>query len=797
MDITISQTGKDTPFTRRANVTIDAYLALGESSQQASHSLSAPVRAKMRGESLREAFAEELAKKLELNFGKNPLHGLSNRLYKYREPKFVYAIAEYAAKTGVFTARFIRAILETGGYSSSDSGAIRKAMADLGLDPDEDLPIVSHPLHSKPDAPFAHAGALKGLLEALQRQCAVVIFYGANGGGKTTVARQLTWVLAEGQERPFRNIVWIRPDSHMEDLTLAFVVDEIVKQLGFFAWANDAPDVKLDRLASQLRDVPTLIIIDEYVPRQTTDREALAGWLMRLPYPSKALLLTVDPYNNEAFRNSVCRVPMPPFTAQEAEGLIDWWLKDRPQIRDQMRHRDDRNLIIAAAQDFGPKIIFTALSLAERSPERSIESCIQEATNEDRGLNSLWNDLDLVGKSMLMSMTLAKHSASESTLRALPVGEEPVHVDRVTRQLEDSPFLKVSRVHYDPSNPGNEEKRYSIDGIVTRFLNGRVQASRGLLTDAARRWNACFHDYVCSLGEGEWGDRKTFLRVHADIGNFQHVIEDLSIEAAEDVRQASMLVKMILVLRQYWDVKGDHVSRFRYLQLALTHARAHEMVEEHIKLLGVLVRANWMLGNDHDAIEGFEQLQALAHKHTRLLKKNPSLDASVCFARLKHMEALRRDVPDVVIAEAETAYKRFVDGPDLWPVKFKYVWGQAKLVAGKRAEARRILESLLPQLESGVSLRYLIGTYVNLARAQSDAISAISYLNKAEELAQSPLDYSYRLGEIYLERAEFHKVRGEREQEVQMLVDAQRMFERCKRGRHLAMIATRLSANTN
>ncbi|MBQ0991672.1 winged helix-turn-helix domain-containing protein [Micromonospora sp. H61] len=321
-----------------------------------------------------------------------------------------------------------------------------------------------------PPATYSHFimrhGLWKQLAEATAQRLPIIALIGIGGTGKSSLAREFAAAQRFAQESTFVAVVWVSDRERPGTTTLGRVLDLIAYVTDHRGIAGLEPQLKVFEVTRMLRNIRTLVVIDNY---ETIEDQDLASWLRTVPEPSKVIITTIARPKN---LGSYCEdIEVRGLTAVEAATFYTEAVR-RLGLTDMAEDAGARDTLVSAANS-NPRLIEWALGQVKRRG-RSVQSLVEQISGLD--------DVDHVGERRRVDVVLQDllrgswSSMSESarlvlaTATCFPYGVDADTIDEICarppnfedalEELCDLYFL--SRLTY----PGRSGSWYRVEPLA-------------------------------------------------------------------------------------------------------------------------------------------------------------------------------------------------------------------------------------------------------------------------------------------------------------------------------------------
>lgn len=341
--------------------------------------------------------------------------------------------------------------------------------------PDVRVPNRTRQTHNLPPATYLTFIDRKQLHKAetsLTRDTPITSLIGFGGVGKSSIAREIGQrTLNDANRLNFQAIVWASDKADPGSTTLSRILDQIADNLDYPGLKLLALDDKIDRCRSLCREIPVLLIVDNF---ESIQDSGLCDWLRELPHPSRALVTSRE-------------VP-PAFAGVQAIVRVSGFeSEDAPQFASQVMEKlgvEEMTLpassisAICDAAGGNAKAIEVAFGLLLSGHKTS--EVIKLLTNgaddlfSDLFLKS-WDSLDDTGRSALFAIVLLPFGAATDLLaQAVPSGRGALAAS--LEHLRRMALVDQSIIH-DPTT-NDDLVVFSLNPLVGAFVRSRAKTNQ-------------------------------------------------------------------------------------------------------------------------------------------------------------------------------------------------------------------------------------------------------------------------------------------------------------------------------
>jgi tetratricopeptide (TPR) repeat protein len=523
--------------------------------------------------------------------------------------------------------------------------------------------------------------------QALASRSYLVVIEGIGGIGKTVLALEVAHELWE--KGLYDGVIWTTARDRALDLN--DILDTFARTIDYPYIAQLPPEEKAPEAAKLMRAKKCLLLVDNY---ETIKDEAVSGFLLNLPEPSKALITTRHHALGEARA-----IPLKGMEQGEALALMRAE-GQRLGLESVQRAGDEILLRLYQATGGAPLAIKWAVGQIKQKGQ-SLDSVLDSLYGARGDLfefmfNRSWEMLSEDAHRILMVMPIFATSASKEAIEAAS--------DAHTWDLDEGLGQLVEMSLVEVSGGLEEQQRYSVHPLVRAF--GEAESGKQVEFDKASHLRTA--DYFLNLAErhqwGKWG-----WQSHDEIEREREnvfTIMDWCYEKYEWRRLCALWrsITFFLSFRGYWQ------DALRYGKMAVEASKHTGDKKELARILHWGL--GWILckqGHFQDAKEPLEQ--------SLEIRREIGDTDGMCSALRNLAEAYRRekefDRAEQVLSRAlEMAKKIENEDKHSSMVAFlHYEWGKLSSDKGDWNDARRRLESVRTRYKGEIAyaslLRYL------------------------------------------------------------------------------------------
>lgn len=384
---------------------------------------------------------------------------------------------------------------------------------------------------------------LTWVLTALASRWPVVSLEGMGGIGKTMLAQEVArQALRSASTLPFEAVVWVSAKDRPEQkIWLNEILDTVARVLDYPAITQQEHEQKLWQIDQQLRQIGTLIVIDNY---ETIDDPDLEQWLCNIPEPSKCLITGRYAQLRSAY-------------AKHLRGLM---LDDALDLIRQHAIRLHLDALAMAPQatllplvevtDGNPKAIVLALGYVKRGM-LSLGEVVEHLHHASQTVNDVfeylfeqaWALLGENGRSLLLTIPLFADTASKEAIGAT-ANLNGYALDKGLGQLVDWGFLDA--------HVTTEQTRYSAHPLVRAFAGRQAYPTKH--TRMLTSWQNWYKAFLLQHQGEDW---HCFIKIDPERENIFHYLRLIG-STSESVYP--LMIKCIwhyLYVRGYWQISID------------------------------------------------------------------------------------------------------------------------------------------------------------------------------------------------------------------------------------------------
>lgn len=435
------------------------------------------------------------------------------------------------------------------------------------------------------------------VLDGLRQRSPVVVIASLGGMGKTSLTREVAAYCVSNREEQlnFDAGVWVSDKDHPGTTNLTIVCDEIARTLDYPGLMQLPYHEKQFEVEQLLRRQKVLLVVDNF---ETITDSALAGWLLRLPEPSKAIVTTRE-YQREL--RSAWPVDLDGMQREEAQELISNRLK---ALKLEKLVSDQAQLApLLAATGGNPMALELALGLIkyEHRPLRQIIDDLYQARGrlfEDL-FARVWKLLEGPARQVLLSTVAFAPSAGQAALAAA-AGVQGMSFDRAVEQLAELTLITIERV--DLQTP----PRYSLHPLVRSFAAVQLAKQPAFEQELRQRWIAWYCRLAAQTGFC-WDDLQRL-----ELLDHEHETLYTAILWASEHQHDHEAIMLIEGIRYYYNVRGLWDDRLTINQLRADAARRIGDRNNEALALAYHVEIRSKQGRAQEVAEAYPQLEALA-----------------------------------------------------------------------------------------------------------------------------------------------------------------------------------------
>lgn len=609
-------------------------------------------------------------------------------------------IAEAGARRGYLSRAWGQALLEHAPYSDTLQILDRLWPRELAATPtlpgrQHNLPAVTYGIFVMRDAPFAATA------EALRSRSPLVALVSIGGMGKTSLARELAGrcldpgALANGLPR-FEAAVWISDKDRPGATSLDAVLDTVANTLGYPSLSRLELADRCREVGQLLRALPTLIVVDNF---ETVGDEALLGWLLALPEPSKALI-TTRVYRPE-FQRGAWVVPLDGMGAAEARQLIA--VRSRQLGRRVEPSAGEQQALIARTGG-NPRAIELLLGLAQRTGS-GVRTLLEQLHTADGRLfdelyRSAWAALAAPARRLLLALADFPDSVADETL-ARVADLAPAAFAGAVAQLVDLALVETAQ-------PDDEAPlRRSLHPLTRQFAAARLAEDAAFAAATAARRTQWALEYLDAHG----GYRPEAIRaLQAAVAPEEPALW-ATLQQAYAAGDDAAVIRLALGLEFYYYINLLWGRKLALHELAIAAARRAGDVAEEVNALSLHIQLLSRQGRLQLAAPFMPRLLELGQAHA--FTGWPAFN-------LRHTRGLYHLGAGELSAAAEAWRSILTDGaalvlPSHTRSGAEYWLARTLLAQGAEAEAAELLAASLAGARERGAARWVARNQIELA----------------------------------------------------------------------------------
>jgi tetratricopeptide (TPR) repeat protein len=301
---------------------------------------------------------------------------------------------------------------------------------------------------------------MKQVRQALASRSYLVVVEGIGGIGKTALALEVAHELWE--KGLYEAVVWTTASDHILDLN--DILDTFARTIDYPYIAQLPPEEKPTEAAKLMRAKKCLLLVDNY---ETIKDEAVPGFLLSLPEPSKALITTRHHALGEART-----IPLKGMEQGEALTLLQ--LEGERRSVEAIAQAEEKTLLrLYEATGGAPLALKWAVGqLKFGQTLDTVLDGLYEAKGRifEHMFGRSWDLLTEHARRILMVMPIFATSASKEAIEAA----SDVHtwdLDEGLGQLVEMSLVEVS-------GGLEEQQRYSVHPLVRAFAGAKLQEEK-------------------------------------------------------------------------------------------------------------------------------------------------------------------------------------------------------------------------------------------------------------------------------------------------------------------------------
>jgi len=677
------------------------------------------------------------------------------------DPRTVALFAEAGVRRGFLNAGWLRAFLHAARFY--DAPTLMAQLYPDAVPVSPPAPGTSgRPRHNLPAptyAQFVPRGAASEVLDGLRQRTSAVLLTGLGGMGKTSLAREVAaHCLSEPAGGPaFAAAVWVSDQDHPGSTTLDATLATIARTLDYPGLLQLDHAARRHAVEGLLRQSPVLLVLDQCETIADTD---LLAWALRLPEPSKALL--ISRVERPELRQGSWLVPLAGLEAHEAATFFEQQVR---ALRLGGRVRDRRQLDrLYDAAGGNPKVLALALG-ALRSGPRTLQQVLDELAGApgspaDVVLARSWELIDADARRVLLVASLFAGSIHPDALAAT-AGVEAPRAGHLIARLAESSLLDV--LHLDLEQP----PRYTLHPLVRAFAGIQLATKPELVREARLRQLAWYAELASTVGYC-WDDLARLNILDPEQETLTTLIRWAIRERAPELGRLVSGVDYYYYIRGLWALLPELGAARE------AAARAAGDSAEATRALAYQIQMHCRQRQFEAVTPRLEELIAL--------RESPALMPDVRFevAYTLGLYWAMREQYDEAIRCWEQAL------PLSWGLSVRaYAVNRGWLAIchyhrGEQAQAAELWAAVLRDASAGGFTRGVVSSQIGLARValdQGDTSEAQGLLAAAHEAAQAHGDRAI-IAEIQTLLARCHDMNGEADAAHRLLATAHATYER-------------------
>ncbi|TEU19004.1 MAG: tetratricopeptide repeat protein [Anaerolineales bacterium] len=426
--------------------------------------------------------------------------------------------------------------------------------------------------------------------QALASRSYLVVIEGIGGIGKTALALEVAHELWE--KGLYEAVVWTTARNRALDLN--DVLDTFARTVDYPYIAQLPPEEKPTEAAKLMRAKKCLLLVDNF---ETIKDEAVPGFLLNLPEPSKALITTRHHALGEART-------IPLKGMEQGEALMLLQLEGERRSVEAIAQAEEKTLLrLYEATGGAPLALKWAVGqLKFGQTLDTVLDGLYKAKGRifEHMFGRSWEMLSEDGRRILMVMPIFATSASKEAIEAA----SDVHtwdLDEGLGQLVEMSLVEVS-------GGLEEQQRYSVHPLVRAFAGAELDKEKELEKEAWLQVASYFLDFV-EQHSGE--DQHSHNMLEVERSNITGVLDwSIRVEAWGITKDLWTHVGYFFWLRGYWS------ERDKYLQFAI---KACEMKNDWSAYARLTTYSGWdLMARGHyeeaekrtlEAIRVYEELE--------------------------------------------------------------------------------------------------------------------------------------------------------------------------------------------
>jgi tetratricopeptide (TPR) repeat protein len=416
------------------------------------------------------------------------------------------------------------------------------------------LPVV--PCNLPPRGEFiGREKEMEQVRQALASRSYLVVIEGIGGIGKTALALEVAHELWE--KGLYEAVVWTTARDRALDLN--DILDTFARTIDYPYIAQLPPEEKAPEAAKLMRSKKCILLVDNF---ETIKDEAVSGFLLNLPEPSKALITTRHHALGEART-----IPLKGMEQGEALALMRAE-GQRLGLESVQRAGDEILLRLYQATGGAPLAIKWAVGQIKQKGQ-SLDSVL-DSLYRARGdlfefmFNRSWEMLSEDARRILMVMPIFATSASKEAIEAA----SDVHtwdLDEGLGQLVEMSLVEVS-------GGLEEQQRYSVHPLVRAFARGELGKNAQFEEEVWLRSADYFLDFAKQHGGEDW---RGYHILDNEWENLARIVD-----WCFDAKQWEMVIEFRSALCDFLRAHGYWSERIKLAKQAVTACQKTEDREQ-------------------------------------------------------------------------------------------------------------------------------------------------------------------------------------------------------------------------
>jgi tetratricopeptide (TPR) repeat protein len=380
--------------------------------------------------------------------------------------------------------------------------------------------------------------------QALASRSYLVVVEGIGGIGKTALALEVAHELWE--TGLYDGVIWTTARDRVLDLN--DILDTFARTIDYPYIAQLPPEEKPAEAAKLMRAKKCLLLVDNF---ETIKDEAVPGFLLNLPEPSKALITTRHHALGEART-------IPLKGMEQGEALMLLQLEGERRSVEAIAQAEEKTLLrLYEATGGAPLALKWAVGqLKFGQTLDTVLDGLYKAKGRifEHMFGRSWDLLTEHARRILMVMPIFATSASKEAIKAA----SDVH----TWELDEGLGQLVEMSLVEVSGGVEEQQRYSVHPLVRAFAGTKLNTSSQLKKQARLRLVSHFLKRAAEYHSME--QREKLHEIEPDLPNMLAIVDQCyKVEGWENVSRLGEAIEALLGFRD-WNARIDVALKQTY-----------------------------------------------------------------------------------------------------------------------------------------------------------------------------------------------------------------------------------------